>query len=292
MYSGVNSDTASSLNDLKWKHWLSETTVKEENMKASLLAYPWHDLAKGSKRLVFNTDGKFEKWVMRISASGVETPGSLTVKLDDKYLDWKPRGDFDREFYNWEGSTLEAGSHVVEISQGFSPVTGAPIRQICSVEVHEYGKGFRIIKINLDSNNSYIGAYPTFDINGRKTYRPSNEACLMRNMKSNKFCPVCQEGLWLRFLKKVDLIDKLLIENTKVIAVLVPLAHLRPLNSRIQGESLSVKWFFNGVEQIKFDGSLEIEAEIGDWELKVSFSTPEIRLDPKGYTKSNRKFTI
>jgi hypothetical protein len=49
----------------------------------------------------------------------------------------------------------------------------------------------------------YIGNYPTYDIDGRKTWRPTNEGCLMRHMAETTFCCVCQEGLWTNLLHRL-----------------------------------------------------------------------------------------
>ena len=40
----------------------------------------------------------------------------------------------------------------------------------------------------VDMQQEYIGAYPTWDIRGFKSLRPTNEFCLMRNMTSRSFC--------------------------------------------------------------------------------------------------------
>ena len=38
-----------------------------------------------------------------------------------------------------------------------------------------------------------------------KSYRPSNERCLMRNMTSSHFCAPCKEEMWLQFFARMSL---------------------------------------------------------------------------------------
>jgi hypothetical protein len=98
VYSGVNS--APGLNNLKWAHWLTNPgPAVEEGQVLLLQEYPWFDLAAGSRKFTFKSKGKLPRWMMRISASGMESAGSLEVWLDGEMLAWAPRGDLDRAFY-------------------------------------------------------------------------------------------------------------------------------------------------------------------------------------------------
>lgn len=145
----------------------------------------------------------------------------------------------------------------------------------------------------------YIGAYPTFSSRGRKTYRPSNEFCLMRNMTSNALCSgslinnfftsVCKEGMWEQFLKIVSLIDSLdssceqesgLI---KMKASIIGLGQFRELS--ISSESLDIIWAKDGVNRSEFDGQTEIIinplVDYGQWKVTVELNSPEIRQKSK-----------
>lgn len=48
-----------------------------------------------------------------------------------------------------------------------------------------------------------MGNYPTYDIGGKRTWRPTDEGCLMRHMQETTFCVVCQEGLWTNLLHRL-----------------------------------------------------------------------------------------
>ena len=187
MYRGVNS--ASSLNNVGWTHWLSDPSgvAKEERSISRLEEYPWYDLSQGAKEFTFSSDGGYARWFLRFTASGCDTPGSLKVFLDDVELQWTAQGTLDRSFYTYEdmAAGFQPGVHKLRFEQGTAPPDRNPIRQLCSLTMHEYGS-----EPSFHFDNSYVGAYPTWSSTGRKTYRPTNEACLMRNMTSEHFCPV------------------------------------------------------------------------------------------------------
>ncbi|KAJ3415593.1 hypothetical protein HDV05_004644, partial [Chytridiales sp. JEL 0842] len=281
VYSGCNA--AQSLNRIGWKHWLSEPdNIREEENALLVQDYSWYDLSKGPYKLRFNSTGKFQRWDMKISASGVESPGSLEVYLDGKRLDWTTSGLFDRSFYDWRSldSGLSAGSHELEFRAGFPPATpSSPIRQLCSVTLHEYQA-----EPDYHFDNNFISAFPTFALNGRKTYRPTHEGCLMRNMTTTSFCPICKEGMFLQLLQKVSVIDNVetsctAVNSHKAKVNVIPVAQFRPEPERIEGEKFEVTWYKNGVVQEKLMDNLEVEVDKvdGKWEVEVRFVTPEIR---------------
>lgn len=131
----------------------------------------------------FESDGEFSSWRLQISASGVETNDSFNAFLDGKKLAWTSVGHSDRSFYTWNGSSgLEKGKHSLTFIQGTTPKNDR-IRQLCSVTLHEYGN-----ESEFRANSSSIGIYPTWSRRGIKTFRPTNDFCIMRNMLSNSFC--------------------------------------------------------------------------------------------------------
>ncbi|KXN73688.1 hypothetical protein CONCODRAFT_25466, partial [Conidiobolus coronatus NRRL 28638] len=200
VYDGVNA--ASSLSTLGWKNWLSGP-LREEREIYRLLEYPWHDLSKGSRSLNFTSDGKYSRWYLLASVTAAGQADSLEFTLDGKVLPWQSRGSDDREFYGWYGSTgFSAGQHTLTVRSKTNSTNQNIPRMISSVTLHEYGneKEFKI-------SNDYYSAYPTWDINRKKTYRPTSEGCLMRNMTSPHFCNVCKEGMWYQFLNRISLID-------------------------------------------------------------------------------------
>ncbi|RUS21350.1 IgA peptidase M64-domain-containing protein [Endogone sp. FLAS-F59071] len=295
VYSGCNA--ARSVGSLGWKHWLTGPPREELNV-LRVQDYSWYDLGKGPYRISFQSDGRWSRWYMQISASGVETEGALEVLLDGTPLLWKTSNNLDRVFSSWfeQDHGLEAGEHVLEFRQTSPPADpSGPIRQLCSVTLHEY-----TLEDKYVFSNDHVSAYPSFSIDGRKTFRPTNEGCLMRNMSQTTLCPVCQEGLWHQLLRKVTLIDGVRIqcekENVTIRVDLVPLAQLRAPEARIEEEKYFVTWRRQGIRQVELDDQFGFERELGqawgEWKVMVEFVTPQVRVDPKGLLMAEQKFTI
>lgn len=107
--------------------------------------------------------------------------------IDDKLQRWDTQNTLDRCFYTYSDFTagFSAGEHTLRFEMGTPPPDRNPIRQLCSLTIHEYKA-----EPSFHWDNSYVSAYPTWSASNRVTYRPTNEACLMRNMTSKQFCPV------------------------------------------------------------------------------------------------------
>ncbi|KAJ3046627.1 hypothetical protein HK097_000677 [Rhizophlyctis rosea] len=310
VYEGVNSSP--SLWGLKWRHWMEEgERVREERAVLRVQDYSWYDLAKGAYRISFRSDGFWKKWFMQISASGVEVDGAMEVYLDGKPLSWHTTGNLDRGFHRWyREERLTAGQHELVFKSGVPPKVGAPIRQLCSVTLHET-MGEDLYRWN----NSVISAYPVWSLYGRKKYRPTNEGCLMRNMSSEAFCSVCKEGLWQNLLSKISLIDEITISHTpatssflslfsrnekkktQVSVTTLPLAQFR-VGSKIEGEEFLVRWYVGGREREELRGQWSVEVEDGEgkgngkWEVDVEFVTREVRKDLRGVMKERRRVDV
>ncbi|KXN73693.1 hypothetical protein CONCODRAFT_3381 [Conidiobolus coronatus NRRL 28638] len=282
---GVNS--ASTLNTLSWKNWLSGP-LREEKEIYRVLEYPWHDLSKGSKNFNFKSDGNYSRWYLEISVTAAGQADSLEFTLDEKVLPWQTQGSDDREFYRWYGNSgLSAGQHTLSVSSKTNSTNNRIPRMISSINLHEYGdeKEFNI-------SNDYYSAYPTWDINRKKTYRPTNEGCLMRNMTSSHFCNVCKEGMWYQFLNRISLIDVVTVSNGNATVSPLKLGQLRPVNQRIEGEKLEISWFKSGQHQSDFKDQLNVRVSPGSWKVQVKLTTPEVRSDPKKLLISSKEFEV
>lgn len=306
-YNGANS--ASSLQDIKWTHWLTEPDkeVKEQRQGVALAEYPWKDMAEGQQSFNFTCDGTYSSWRMSFTVSGFPEDGSLKVTLDGAVLDWIPSrppgaeqpdgSTVDRQFYHFSDSSrgFSQGAHTLTFESMFSPPSDGPIRQLCSISIYEYGSAGE-----FNDSPGYIGAFPTWSDRGAKSYRPTNEQCLMRNMQSVSFCPVCKEAIWLNFLSRMTLIDEVEITgsaaNPQAELKAVPLAHFR--NQTVPGltERYTVVWKKGGIEQshledrFSFSGSA---AEMnGNWEVILRLSTSEVRKDDQNLLTTTRSFTI
>ncbi|KAF8926272.1 hypothetical protein BGZ58_011324 [Dissophora ornata] len=312
VYSGVNAERWS-IQNIKWKHWLTDAVPREEKNVLRAQDYAWYNLKQGPYKVKFNSDGQFKRWSLKISHSGVDTDDSFEVYMDGKRLDWTSPGGYDRDFSEWNGEEgFSAGAHEIEFRQGSKydnePVDPSrPIRQLCSVTLHEF-MGEDLYRFD----NSVISAYPTYDINGRKTWRSNHEFCLMRNMSSTQFCSICKEGLWHRLLGKASLLEEINVDcqhdednaaawdgevsSYGVEAKVIPLGQFREDPSKRVGDEIyHTRWFRNGVHQEEFNDLFKIQIPVskeGIWEFKTEFSTPEVRKDPRGLLTASKVFVV
>ncbi|RLO13291.1 hypothetical protein DYB28_001497 [Aphanomyces astaci] len=289
LYVGAN--TARSINEAPWKHWLTNPDViREEKAVQRFQKHIWHDLQQGSYQIKFTSNGAFKRWKIVLSVSGADTNDALSITLNGEPLPWTTKGIKDRSFYSWRSSDagFPAGDHVLNITAGGS-FDSPIIKQLCSALIYEYA-GEDEFKLD---DNDHIGFYPTWDINKRLLYRPDNEKCLMRNMTSPQFCTPCQENLWLQFLTRISFIEDLVVTGKDVALKLIPLGQLRP--NPIPNERYSVQWFNNGheVKTFRDQFSIDVSTVSGatkQWTVKVNFTTPTIRVDSKGVTRAERSF--
>jgi len=314
VYRGVNSDstewfTGKPKANIKWKHWLTEPEVRpvEQKMKQALLIYPWKDMADGKQTFTFKSDGTYSKWRMTFTVSGYPEIGSLKVTLDGQQMNWVPtrsplaeRPDgstVDRQFYHFgdEAKGFSQGTHTLTFETVIPPPAGAPIRQLCSMVIHEVGN-----PSEFNDSPGYIGAYPSWSLRGGKSFRPTNDQCLMRDMESTILCPVCREGMWLQFLSRMNLIDGVDVQqsgsNANVQLQAVPLAQLRTQPLAGLTEKYTVTWKRNGQEQAqlhdKFSFSGSTSDLQGSWEVTLHYETSEVRKDDRNLLTSKSTFSI
>jgi hypothetical protein len=287
-YFGANhaSDTSS----IGWRHWANDSTprIREQPMVARFLGWPWHDFKNGPFEARFKSNGQYAKTVIRFSASGFGSPGSLEVRLDDTPVQFKEPESADRTFVDIEiPSGLTTGDHVLV----FRPVgDGAAARGqwLSSLTVHEYAADFQ-------DDPGLVAAFPVFDkYRSVAGYRPTNESCLMRDMTHQHFCQVCQENNWMKFLDRIELIDQASMRKSdKGIASAevktLELGQFRRLGEGPVGEKIEIQWFADGKELTDFRDMARWEAKspvaAGRLEVEVKLISPEIRNDRFGLTE-------
>jgi hypothetical protein len=285
VYSGVNA--ARSLATLGWTSWLTGP-LREERSIYRILEYPWHNLANGIKSFTFISDGNYHSWYLLVSVSAAGEEDSLEFLLDGQVLPWATRGFDDREFYDWYGETgFTPGQHTFSVRSKTNPTNPDIPRMIASVTLHEFGS-----PSEYNQSPDYVSAYPTWSVSRVKTFRPTNAACLMRNMTNNIFCPVCREGMWMQFFQRISLIDSVSVNLREVKVETVKLGQLRE-GGVIPGEELEVTWYLNNVEQEDLKNQFEVSnASQGNWRVQVKFITPEVRRDPNNLLTDSQTFTV
>ena len=92
--------------------------------------------------------------------------------LDGKLLPWHTNGILDRSFYEFKSDFLgfSVGDHVLEF-QGTPPNAHDPIRQLCSVTLHEYmdDSSFNMVRLRLISVS---GSHEILDLSPSAIFFP------------------------------------------------------------------------------------------------------------------------
>ncbi|KAF8704378.1 IgA Peptidase M64, partial [Rhizoctonia solani] len=330
MYFGVNADNYTHRDEtIGWAHWLSDpaSPPRIERNSVPLLVYPWTMLNKSTPWSTnFTVDGTFDSALLRTSLSGIPESSHLTITLDGTTVTWEanPEIGLDRWFYDVPIRKLANDTHELKFVLEEKGKEG--LAQLCSLEVIEYGNA-----TEFNSTEGYVGAFPTYspleyedpdpepdrpalhDHHNHKkwattSYRPTNEDCLMRQVAQPNFCVVCTEGLWLRLLSRVSLIDKVSFydslkgdADTGIELSLISLAQFRSpaeaeyLARRGTEETYLIRWFTYGQEVKKWQNSTRVDVEcraVGIIEVEVEFVSSEIRKDEKGYTKDRYRLLL
>ncbi|ODM95888.1 hypothetical protein Ocin01_10777 [Orchesella cincta] len=250
----------------------------------------------GPYNKTFISDGRYSRWQLTVSVTASEQDEDLEFLLDGKPLPWKSTGLEDREFYNWDGKEgFSFGFHNFAI-RSKSPSRNEKVpRMICSIALHEFGT-----EEEFHMENDYVSAYPTWNFLRKKSYRPTNAGCIMRNMTQERFCPVCQEGMWIQFLSTVSLIDDLSISNESrsdgtrgVTLKTLQFGQFRPEYQRMTGgEFMQIRWIQNNREVEELKDQTDVFLTPGDWTVTVKFVNPEVKYDPYGVLHASKRFEI
>ncbi|KAJ7644444.1 IgA peptidase M64-domain-containing protein [Roridomyces roridus] len=247
-YFGPNAhDNASE--PVPWQHWLTDpSNVRVERSVMPMQDYAWTLLNTTIPwSVTFESSGTFSRHLVRFSVSGLPKATDLKVDLDGIDLDWVPRPNIglDRWHYDvYREGGLDGGSHTLT----FTLLNGArePAAQICNAEILEFGDESEFV-----STPGHYSLYPTYSINNVTTFRPTNEACLMRLVTTPNFCKACLEGLWLKLLRNISLIDSIeescADDSSTLNLALVPLAQFRTAAVVGLDESYAVTWYKDGL---------------------------------------------
>ena len=290
LYLGANK-APGNINAVPWQRWATET-LKEEPLNMLVSARPFEGI-EAPYTITFKSSG-YQYWQVLISLSGVEDASAVEVAIDGKVLTLDSRNTLDRQFYLWQfDKSLQSGDHTLSIKQLRSPSMKDPRngltmdRSVCSVAIHEY-------KNNVFKTPNKIGAFPSFGYRGNKSLRPMNEYCVMRNMTSTKFCPLCMEAIHLNFLEKINLID--VVETScssgKGNAVLKALPYGQFSSKDSTGARYKINWEKDNQVLSHLQGKTAISGLLnGVYTAIVGFTTPYVRLESK-YLQGKKKFEI
>lgn len=281
-YFGAN--FSPSISDLKWNHFATDKDeVTPEPSRMLHVNWPWVNLKNGPHTIIFDSMEPFTKGTIQFSASGLEKENSLFVSLDNKLQKFSNPDKADRTFVHMDyNEGFGKGYHSLTFSENIKDENN----WLSSISIMEY-------KDEYHFDNSFYGAYPVYSkSNEVKGFRPTHNACLMRNMNSKDFCKVCQENNWRQFFKSVTLIDSLTSSisgnNTNIHLNGLKLGQLnleKPKNS----DKLLIRWFKNAKEEVELKDKILISGNecqmYGDWTAITEFQSDEIKSPDKAWLK-------
>ncbi len=260
VYSGAN---ASSSANVPWKHWVEGTTGVHEG---KLLSgnYVWQNLAGKPYEASFrfpNWDGSL---LVQLSTVGWATPQDVRVALNGQAASYDGVFHADRSFFDLDLREARANETL-------------KLRVEENVRDGDNVLGFALAYAyppSYDFTPDRVGAFASYAEGGRKTYRPTHNSCLMRDMAKDHFCSVDQENIWLKFLARIELVDG--VEQASGAEG----TDLRLRTSPLEG--LEVRWFAReGLGWRELDalrGRREWSTrEGGKFKVRVTLANAEIR---------------
>ncbi len=274
VYSGAN---ASSSADAPWKYWSPTGTLKVN--KALMLSgeYVWKNLSGGNFDVGFKfpnlaAEGPFNLNLL-ISSVGWATDQDVEFKIDGTAIQLPGPFHNDRNFYDITINSLNPGNHKIHVEEKIKDKDN----------VIAFVQSFALAA-DYDRTPDAIGSYMTYDDNGKLSYRPTHNSCVMRNMTINYFCAVDRENMWRRFLARTSLIDNVVV-TTQASGV----KHVELQAVPLAG--LEIHWFkiVNGqaVEDMALVNKMDWDASSGDtgsYKVTVKFQTPEVRAYTNRFT--------
>ncbi|MCG8424591.1 MAG: M64 family metallopeptidase [Proteobacteria bacterium] len=286
-YFGANYSSSLSV---KWLHWLTDgAPVQAESGASRAQDWPWYNLQGGPYRVTFNSSNGYTTGAIRLSASGLEEVDAMSITLDGEPLPFSSAGNADRNFYD------------LDITDGFGPGSHELVFTETVADGDNWLSSFQVLEFGPDYkfDPDYIGAYPVSNREGGVIgYRSNHATCLMRNMKSDVFCSVCQENNWPQFFERIRLIDDLQAteEDGQVRIALSTLALGQFRQSPVDVVTqLDIRWSHDGVQVPAFDGLasffLPAADARGTWEARVDFITPEVR-ESQGLLSDSMSITV
>ena len=265
VYIGANASRSA---QVPWSQWVDGTTSINE---AKIISgnYVWQNLSKAYSAK-FTIPSGMSQLFLNISSVGWDTSKDVSIQVNGLELPYDGKFHEDRSFFDIAPTAVKPGdSYKLDIRQnindgnnvlGFAVAFAAPA--------------------NYDFTPNKIGAFASYDTNGGKTYRPTHNSCIMRNMEIEHFCVVDQENMWLKFLNRVSLIDSIEANSQKVTLA----------DQKLEG--LEVRWYqlVNGQEQelAQFSNVLTWDNPglTGNFRVKVKFTTQEVRKSSPRLTQS------
>lgn len=265
VYRGAN---FSASGDVPWDEWV-DGALKVEKGESLAVSYPWKNLAAGPLTVDFKVPGNPGDFILAVDLSSVgwESAADVEILIDGKAFAYEGVYTDDRSFFRLKGiGELAPGKHRLVIRDRNHDGDNV----VAAVRVAAYPKDY-------DFTRDKVGAFPLFNSSGRFVgYRPTHEACLMRDMRHPLFCPVDRQNIWRNLLRRVSLIDGAAASRSgTAVTAFVTTPDLTGLSISwyvVSGNEEKELTELRGVKSWKLDGLAGAELLV-----RVRFETDEVR---------------
>ncbi len=224
VYSGANSSFDARAE--KWSHWKNDQSVYTSKLIGGY--YLWQNLKNNPYKTTFQSEPG-ETVGLELSTVGWSSPDDVSVTINNKRIDLGGTYHNDRNFYIIDQLDVNQKMNTLEIKENIQDQDNV----LATAYVYTYPKDYNF-------SDSILASFSTYSESGRKTFRPTHNSCIMRNMMLKHFCAVDQENMWHQFLKRITLIDSLL-QNADSVQLNTP---------NLTG--LTISWFNEGNEELTF----------------------------------------
>jgi hypothetical protein len=262
VYMGANASRSS---NVPWRHWVEGSTLSINESQLLSGDYVWQNLRRNPYSASIEMPASASKLELKISTVGWDTASDVDVQVNGASMAYDGVFHDDRSFFDIDLGQRSSGEQL-----------SLSIQE--RVDDRDNVLGFALAYAypqDYDFTQDKVGAFSSFDNWGSKSYRPTHEGCLMRDMLKTHFCSVDQENMWLKFLARVELLDEvqtLRVGDQRMVLV-------KSLNLPIE-----LSWYrkvgssWEEITNLRGGDSWTVpEAERGDFRVDGRFSHPEIR---------------
>jgi len=259
-YFGANNSSS----NITWSHWV-DGELKLQDSKLLSGNYVWQNLNQKPYQAQFNADTQYPLAFLSLSSVGWDTPNDVEVSLNGNKIQLNGGFHNDRAFFDIGPVALVNGLNTLSIKETVADKNN----------VLGFALAYAMPK-DYDFTPNKILGYATFRDGGGKSYRPTHNSCLMRNMEFENFCSVDKENMWYQFLSRISLIDDISVQ------ILNGQKNVRVQTLNLSG--LKINWFkFENNSWTKLPAIsnqnqwIASEDLIGKFKVSVQFETSEVR---------------
>jgi hypothetical protein len=194
VYMGANASRSA---NVPWRHWVEGSSVAVHDSQLLSGEYVWQNLRGNPYSANIRMPSRASRLELKISTVGWDSSRDVDVRLNGASIAYDGIFHDDRSFFDVDMGLRSAGE---QLSLSIQERVDDRDNVLGFALAYAYPESY-------DFTADKIGAFSSYDNWGSKTYRPTHDGCLMRDMLKPHFCSVDQENMWLKFLARMELLD-------------------------------------------------------------------------------------